>query len=223
MVYNFFKIQFKDNSNMNNQLGSFFKLTPDHVKQACQVAGEAFQDDPTTLFIYPDERERKQKLQYGFVMVYNYGIKNGVAYATSSNLEGIVIWLPPDKVHPSTWTMMRHGGFYAMRKVGLKLKAMKRSFAVFGYTETRHEYHAPFDHWYLQNIAVKPEEQGKGHGGRLLKPMIEKINSEGLPIYLETNKEKNLSFYQKHGFEILEHVIIPKTDVLLWCMLRNPR
>ncbi|MFX1376367.1 MAG: GNAT family N-acetyltransferase [Promethearchaeota archaeon] len=203
------------------ELESFFTLTPDYVEKAINVAGEAFQDDPTAAFTYPDELERKEKLKYGFKMIYEYGIRKGVAYATSSNLEGIIIWLPPNKVYPSTWIMMRYGGFYAMRKVGLKLKLMKRTIAIFSYIETRHKELAPFDHWYLQNIAIKPEEQGKGYGGRLLNAMIEKIDKEGLPIYLETNKERNLPFYQKYGFEIIEHVIIPETDVPLWCMLRK--
>ncbi|MFW9881376.1 MAG: GNAT family N-acetyltransferase [Candidatus Thorarchaeota archaeon] len=206
---------------MKYDLDGFFKLTSDYIEKVCKVAGEAFQEDPSTLFIYPDEKERKQKLQYGFRMIYNYGMRHGVAYAISNNLEGIIVWLPPNKVFPSTWTLMRHGGFYTMRKVGLKLKALKRTMAVFGYIETKHKELAPFDHWYLQNIAVKIKEQGKGYGGLLLTLMIEKIDSEDLPIYLETNNEKNLGFYQKYGFEIIEHIIIPETDVPLWCMLRK--
>ncbi len=207
---------------MNNDLDSFFKLTPKHVGKAIEIAGDAFQDDPFTIFVYPDEKERKKKLKYGFKMIYEYGIRNGVTYAISNNLEGMIIWLPPDKVYPSAWTMMRHGGFYATRKVGLKLKAMKRTMTVFKYQESIHKDLVPFDHWYLQNIVVKPEEQRKGYGGLLIGAMLKKIDSEGLPIYLETNNEKNLSFYQRYRFEIINHAIIPETDVPLWCMLRKP-
>ena len=207
---------------MNNNFNSLFKLTPEHVKEACKVAGSAFQDDPIMEFTYPDEKVRKQNSQYGFYMIYNYGIKHGLTYATSKNLEGITIWLPPDKVYPSTWAMMRYGAFYTMRKVGLKMKAMKRTMTVFNYEEERHKHLVPYDHWYLQNIAVKPEEQGKGYGGLLISTMIKTIESDGLPVYLETNTEKNVSIYQKYGFEILEHSIIPETDVPLWCMLRKP-
>ncbi|MFX1275724.1 MAG: GNAT family N-acetyltransferase [Promethearchaeota archaeon] len=218
-------MEFKDNfsMNVNNNLDNFYKLTKNDIKRACLVAGDAFQNDPTAIFSYPDEKERKEKLQYGFYMIYNYGIKYGLTYATSKNLEGITIWLPPGKSNPSTWTMMRHGGFYAMRKVGLKLKTMKRTMAVFNYIEGRHKHHAPFDHWYFQNIAVKPEEQGKGYGGLLIKTMITEVETDDLPIYVETNVEKNVSIYQKYGFEILEHLIIPETDIPLWCLLRKPR
>ncbi|MFX1597238.1 MAG: GNAT family N-acetyltransferase, partial [Promethearchaeota archaeon] len=62
-----------------------------------------------------------------------------------------------------------------------------------------------------------------GYGGLLIGAMLNKIDSEELPIYLETNNEKNLSFYQRYGFEIINHAIIPETDVPLWCMLRKPR
>jgi ribosomal protein S18 acetylase RimI-like enzyme len=208
--------------NSNNNLDNLFKLTPDFIKEACKVAGSAFQDDPVTVFSYPDDGERRQKLQYGFYVVYKYGIKHGLAYATSKNLEGITIWLPPKKVYQSIWSMMRYGMFHTMRKAGLKIKAMKRTMAIFNYEDEKHKELVPYGHWYFQNIAVKPEEQRKGYGGLLISTMIKNIESDGLPIYVETNTEKNVSIYQKHGFEILEHVMIPKTDVPLWCMLRNP-
>ncbi|MHA2181975.1 MAG: GNAT family N-acetyltransferase [Promethearchaeota archaeon] len=206
----------------NNDLDRLYKLTPDDVKEAIKVAGRAFQDDPVMVFSFPDVEVRKKNSSYGFNMVYNYGIKNGLAYATSKKLEGITIWLPPEKTYQSFWTMMRNGGFYTMRKVGLKLKAMKRTMIVFNYEEERHKELVPYKHWYFQNIAVDPKEQGKGYGGLLISTMLKTIESDGLPVYVETNTEKAMSIYQKHGFEILEHTIIPKTDIPLWCMLRKP-
>jgi len=208
--------------NVNYDVNGLFKLTPEHVNEAIKVAGSAFEDDPLMVFAYPDEKERKQKSPYGFYMLYNYGIKHGLTYATSKNLEGITIWLPPNKVYPSTWQMMRYGGFYTMRKVGLKLKAIKRTMTIFKYLEEKHKELAPFDHWYFQNIAVKPEEQGKGYGGLMISTMLKTIESDRLPIYVETNTEKSVSIYQKYGFEVLEYIIIPETPVPLWCMLRKP-
>ncbi len=208
--------------NADNDLNNLYKLTPKNVKEACKVAGNAFQDDPIMIFVYPDEKVRKQKAQYGFYMIYNYGIKHGLTYATSKNLEGITIWLPPNKVYPSIWAMMRHGVFYTMRTVGLKMTEMKRTMIVFKYEEERHKELVPYNHWYFQNIAVEPEEQGKGNGSLLISTMLKTIESDGLPVFVETNTEKAASIYQKHGFEILEHTIIPETPVPLWCMLRKP-
>jgi len=206
---------------MSDNINNLFQLTPEYVKDVCKVLGDAFQDDPIMVFTYPDAEERKKKAQYGFYMLYNYGIKNEFAYATSENLEGVTMWLPPGNIYISIWTMMKNGMFYTLRKVGLKMKAMKRTMAIFNYTEKRHKELVPYDHWYLQNIGVKPEEQGKGYGGHLLRTMINEVKSDGLPIYLETNTEKAMSIYQRYGFEILDHEIIPYTDVPLWCMLRT--
>ena len=94
---------------------------------------------------------------------------------------------------------------------------------VFNYMEEKHKELVPNDHWYFQQIAVKPEEQGKGYGGLLIKTILKTIENDGLPIYVDTNTEKAMSIYQKYGFEILEHTIIPETDIPLWCMLRNPK
>ena len=206
---------------MENNVNNLFQLTPEYVKDVCRVLGDAFQDDPIMVFAYPDKEERKEKAQYGFYMLYKYGIKNGFAYATSENLEGIIMWLPPKNIYISMWNMIKNGIFYTIRKVGLKMKSMKRAMIIFNYSEERHKQLVPYDHWYLQNIAVKPEEQGKGYGGFLLRRMIEDVKSDGLPIYLETNTEKAMSIYLKYGFKILEHGIIPDTDIPLWCMLRK--
>jgi len=204
-------------------IANLINLSKDQIKDAGLVAGRAFQDDPVTILSFPDENERKEKLRYGFEMIYKYGLHKGKAMATSENLEGIAIWMPPKEVHQTAWSMIRHGGFRAMRKSGLisQFKSMMRSIDVFNYMTPVHKRLAPFDHWYLLSIAVDPEEQGKGYGSLLLREMFKIIDNEKLPIYLETNTEKNVGFYQRHGFEVLEYAIIPKTDIPIWCMLRK--
>ena len=204
---------------MKPDLKSIIRLTKEHIKPSSEVSGRAFQDYPTSILMFPDEIERKEKNKYGFEMILKYGLRHGEVYATSPNLEGIAVWLPPKKVHLSIWSSIRCGGFRVMRKTGIK--AMKRGKPLYDYLGPAHKRLVPFDHWYLQSIAVEPEEQGKGYGGLLLKGMITKIDREGLPIYLETNTEKNVSFYQNYGFKVVEHVIVPKTEVPFWCMLRN--
>ena len=94
---------------------------------------------------------------------------------------------------------------------------------VFNYQEERHKHLVPDDHWYFQQISVKPEEQGKGYGGLMISTMLKTIEKWGLPVYVDTNTEKAMSIYRKYGFEIIEHIIIPETPIPLWCMLRKPR
>ena len=54
------------------------------------------------------------------------------------------------------------------------------------YVDTVHQRLAPFKHWFLQTVGVSPQFQGKGYAGKLLRPMLSKIDEEDLPCYLET-------------------------------------
>ena len=64
-------------------------------------------------------------------------------------------------------------------------------------------------HWYLAFLGIEPSEQGKGLGSALLRPVLERCDSEGTPAYLETSNERNLPFYQRHGFEVVQQCGIP--------------
>ncbi len=196
-------------------------LTKEYIKDAVEVSARAFQDGITLIHMYPDENERKRKIGYGFEAMFKYGIKFGMVHTTSPNLEGNSIWLPPKKVYTKTLSFLRHGGFKVIRKTGFK--PTKRIFPLFNCFENAHKRHAPFDHWYLQHLAVDPVSQGKGYGSLLMQKALDLIDEQRLPAYTEINKEINVKFYQKHGFQVLEYKIVPKTEVPVWCMLRNAR
>ncbi|MHA1884607.1 MAG: hypothetical protein ACW96S_06120, partial [Promethearchaeota archaeon] len=61
MVHKFiiFECSLNPIMNPNNNLESLFKIPPEYVKEACEVAGDAFRDDPIMILVYPDEEERK--------------------------------------------------------------------------------------------------------------------------------------------------------------------
>ena len=55
---------------------------------------------------------------------------------------------------------------------------------------------------YLWFIGVKPEDQNKGFGSKLLQTMIEYSNQNSRPVYLETSTIRNLPWYKRFGFEV---------------------
>jgi ribosomal protein S18 acetylase RimI-like enzyme len=55
---------------------------------------------------------------------------------------------------------------------------------------------------YLWFIGVKPEDQNKGFGSKLLQTMIEYSNQNSRPVYLETSTVRNLPWYKRFGFEV---------------------
>jgi ribosomal protein S18 acetylase RimI-like enzyme len=82
---------------------------------------------------------------------------------------------------------------------------------------------APGPHWYLSVVGVDPEHKGKGIGGRLLQPILERADAEGLPCYLETGNPFALSFYQRLGFTVVSEGQLPDdTSLKVYGMRRDP-
>jgi ribosomal protein S18 acetylase RimI-like enzyme len=78
--------------------------------------------------------------------------------------------------------------------------------------------HPPEPHWYLGTLGVVPERQGRGVGGALLDRWVERVESDGVPLYLETDRSRNVSFYERRGFVVLHEIRV--LDVPVWCMQR---
>jgi GNAT superfamily N-acetyltransferase len=81
--------------------------------------------------------------------------------------------------------------------------------------------HPPEPHWYLSLLGVDPPRQGLGVGAGLLEHWLDSIDREGLPSYLETDREENVSFYGRAGFSV--HVELQVLGAPVWCMRRPPR
>ena len=77
--------------------------------------------------------------------------------------------------------------------------------------------------WYLYNLSIKKEAQGKGIASKLMRPMLQFCDDERMVAYLETNKEGNVGLYQHYGFDLMKEELIPKTPVVHYAMVRHPK
>lgn len=78
-------------------------------------------------------------------------------------------------------------------------------------------------HWYLATLGTAPERQGRGVGSTLLATVLDRLDEEGLPAYLESSKERNVAFYARHRFEVVRELVVPHGGPRLWLMWREPR
>ena len=76
-------------------------------------------------------------------------------------------------------------------------------------------------HWHLGPVAVEPELQGRGIGGRMMERFVEVVDADGGAAYLETDKPENVRLYEKFGFEVVEEATI--LDTPNWFMSRTTR
>jgi len=79
------------------------------------------------------------------------------------------------------------------------------------------------DHWYLCLLAADPMAWRRGIGTSLLEPGLASIDDEGLPCYLETQKEANLAYYRRFGFEESERLTPSPGGPPLFTMTRAAR
>jgi len=61
--------------------------------------------------------------------------------------------------------------------------------------------HPTEPHWYLPFIGVDPSAQNEGLGRALMLHALARCDADGLPAYLESSNPRNISLYERHGFE----------------------
>jgi GNAT superfamily N-acetyltransferase len=78
--------------------------------------------------------------------------------------------------------------------------------------------HPKEKYWYISILGVDPRSQGQGYGTRLLTPVLERARREGVISYLETANPKNLPFYERLGFRVLEELEVLQGAPPVWRM-----
>jgi len=206
---------------MNRNLASLIRINRDRAEPAIKVLSDAFKDYPLLQYYFPDIRIRKKISNYFLSLAVYSGIKYGKVYATSENLEGIAIWIPSKNYPLTLWKMLRSVPISKIlgfsKYGGFKLMHFNE------YIEVIHQRQISVNHWFLQAIGVNPKFQGRSFAGKLIRPMLKKIDEEHLPCYLETISEKNVSIYEHFDFETVDKSTIPETELINWAMLRKAR
>ncbi len=185
------------------------------------MLGRAFHDDPFWSWVLSAEAKRARVLPWFMEAWVRYCLGYGEVYTTASNVEGVAVWLPPGKLSASPVRFVLTGMVVTPLKFGLA--EFSRFVSSLNYLEKLRERAVPPRHWNLPTLGVDPPRQGQGVGSALLQPGLALADADGLPCYLETEKETNVSFYNRHGFDVVVEVDLPKGGPHIWTMKREPR
>ena len=204
---------------MATDLQGLVGLNKFHIKPAAVMLSQAFWNYPVSTYAYPDLPEREKRLPYFFQYVLHYCTRYGEVYATSYEIEGVAIWLPSDNYPMTLGKLIRCVPLSVLFGLGRESGQRMKSFG--DYIDGVHKRLTPYKHWFLQTIGVDSHLQGKGYAGKLLRPMLARMDEEGLPCYLETLVEANVQLYEHFGFKVVEKGTVPKTSLTNWAMLRR--
>ena len=197
---------------------SFYPLTSDHVDEATAVYSAAFFNDPMFVRMFPNKLKRLNSLKIFFSASVKYAIGREECYGISSPMEGVSIWNPSGMHSFSIWAFLT-SGFLKLVFTSLIITSI-RYMRIFLETERIHQKYAPQkSNYYLHLLAVHPESQGKGLAGKLLRPILKKIDQMQVGVYLETSNPRNVPMYEHFGFKVMEKLLVEK-GLGFWAMYR---
>ena len=181
--------------------------------QLLQSLALAFEDDPVSEFIFPDPQGRVGRLKRFYALTIPMLADHG-RMITVDGVPGAAIWQAPSPPEPrklsQAWLLTR-----------MIFVLGRRSGAVIKLGETMEKYHLREPHWYLGFLGTAPAHQGRGLGSAMMEPVLNLCDEQGIVGYLESSKEQNIPFYERHGFAVTQELQI-QNGPKLWAMRREP-
>ena len=188
----------------------------DDIPALSRTLARAFDDDPVMAHLIPrDVRHHAERLAQFMLLGTTGAVADGTVY-TTSELSGGAVWRAPGRWKVPTRQLLPD--------LPALLRSLGRRVPVGLATLQLLERHHPTEpHWYLEILGTEPAEQGKGIGAALMAPVLERCDAEGVPAYLESSKERNIPYYERHGFRVTGELDLPKGGPRLWPMWRDPQ
>jgi GNAT superfamily N-acetyltransferase len=174
------------------------------------VMADAFFEDPIFGWLMPDDTKRAARLRrYFAIELRHLALARGRVWTTDDRA-GAALSLPPGAWRaPLRVTLLEGGAF------GVHLSRAARLAAAI------ERHHVRERHYYVRDVGVLPEMQGKGLGRALLGATLSRCDRERLPAYLEASSERNAALYARLGFEPIRELRV-KGSPPLRLMLRPP-
>jgi ribosomal protein S18 acetylase RimI-like enzyme len=180
---------------------------------------DAFQDDPVFNAIF--EAATSEQRTAFFTTPVQYSMKFGRVVAPTPQIEGVAAWVPGKYAQMTLPRLLLSGAFFTGMQMGMDVS--KRMATVFKPTDDdRTAFMRGRDYLYLVIIGVASQYQGQGFGGQLLKALVDESELTGVPVYLETETEENVSIYEHFGFKVIDKVNLPLINLPMWEMIREP-
>ncbi len=165
-------------------------------RQVAALLARAFVDDPLVIAICDGPApERQERMRWSFrIAVRGHSLGRQPAWIVAAGAPlGVVLvtraWLPLAQHSDALFTLR-----------GLCHVGARTAVRGFQAAQVIASHAPPEPFTYLRTLGVDPDHQSHGVGSQLVEQVI-RASPPTLPIYLETAKEQNLSFYARHGFE----------------------
>ena len=158
--------------------------------------------DPMAQWVWPDSSEYLRMMPR-FVRAFGgRAFEHDTAYITEG-VRATALWFPPH-VEPD------HAAMGALMEESLRPEIAED----LGHYEEHGRTSSYQPHWYLPLIAADPNWVGRGLGALLMKHALRRCDEEGIPAYLESSNPRNISLYERLGFNIVGRIQCGSSPVM---------
>ena len=185
------------------------KLTNADVYATAEVLADAFADNPAYVWMHPRAAKRASDLRAFFERNLRWHLPLDLTWVATRGprIVGTSTLEPPGGVRSGTREAVAHWLVPTVREQGvgtfLRTAAAGREFG-----ERYRALIKGTQYYHVHAVSVAPGFQGSGIGTRLVAATLEEcerlLAQDSAPVVLSTQRERNLSLYQRAGFVLKE-------------------
>lgn len=180
------------------------------------MLARAFLDDPVAGWAWPPEDLRERALERFQATRLRQLLAHEEVW-TDSELASAALWAPPGRWHSSPGEILALLPCFARRRLIGRVPLV-----ALGWQKLELSHPRDRPHWYLAVLGTEPSRQGEGRGSEAMRPVLERCDADCVGAYLESSKERNVDFYARHGFRVVEEVRLFGGGPPVWRMWRDP-
>ena len=186
---------------------------PDRIPALAGTLSRAFIDDPMLRWPLPDVPGVGERLRQTFASIYLDIVDQGVIWE-AGDADGFAVWIPAGAAPD-----MFASDLAVQRQLAPLTDDGGARYAILW---TWIEERVPDDVWYLDAIGVEPSKQGSGVGAALVRHGLDAATEAGAAAFLETGVERNVAYYERFGFRVVEQGRPTDDGPRIWFMRLDP-
>jgi ribosomal protein S18 acetylase RimI-like enzyme len=179
-------------------------MVTEDMAAACELIGAAFVGNPSMLANVRGDRAKARRVMRAAVRVAKFGRpwSRALVAVHAGEIVGAL--------NAARWPHCQPGIAQKITTVPSMVRiwttALPRAFTMMRQRQAHDPSHA---HWHIGPVGVRPDLQGHGIGKALLATFLATADEQGLPAFLETDVDRNVTLYEKFGFTVTsqQHIL----------------
>jgi GNAT superfamily N-acetyltransferase len=176
--------------------------TPSDTDTVVDILVDAFFDDPTWSWVFPDPLRRRDQQRVIWQALVEGAIRYPAVWLNAGET-ATAVWIPPDATEMSE----EQEAALAAAITDMMGDDAPRVLGATEAFELAHPHHE--SHYVLTLLGTYVAHRGRGYGLDLLAQTLTVVDDADMPAYLEASHPANVALYQRYGFELFGSFTIP--------------